>query len=115
MNLYNLLTCFLELLYPNTCLGCQELLKSRKNCICIACQFSLPKSKIIDLSNNVVHKKFWGRIPLLQAYSLYRFQRNGVLQILLHQFKYQGKDYLGEFLGKQLAISLQNNHEFFLS
>lgn len=112
MNLYNLLTCFLELLYPNTCLGCQELLKSRKNCICIACQFSLPKSKIIDLSNNVVHKKFWGRIPLLQAYSLYRFQRNGVLQILLHQFKYQGKDYLGEFLGKQLAISLQNNHEF---
>lgn len=72
----------------------------------------MPKSKIIYLSNNVVHKKFWGRIPLLQVYSLYRFQRNGVLQILLHQFKYKGKDYLGEFLDKQLAISLQNNHEF---
>ena len=30
MNLYNLLTCILDLLYPNNCLGCPELLKAEK-------------------------------------------------------------------------------------
>lgn len=112
MNVNSFFTAFFELLYPNTCACCHQLLKSPKSCVCMACQFSLPKSQILDLNDNFIHQRFWGRIPVEQAFCQYKFQKKGKLQLLMHQLKYERNELVGYFFGRQLAITLQQDEQF---
>ena len=104
---------FFELLYPNTCVCCQQLLKSDNTYICFACRFSLPKSQIIDLEDNMIHQLFAGRVPIQQAFSLYKFQKKVKLQKLMHALKYEQESTIGIFFGKQLGITLQLQNALF--
>ncbi|MGB0789277.1 MAG: ComF family protein, partial [Marinirhabdus sp.] len=50
---------------------------------------------------------FYGRFPIEHATALFRFQKKGISQKLLHQLKYRKQEkisgYLGEWLGEEIA------------
>lgn len=58
-------------------------------------------------------KKFWGRIPVLQAASYLYFQKDGRVQHLLHELKYRGKTEVGEFIGAMYGTVLKESDNLF--
>jgi ComF family protein len=59
-----------------------------------------------------VSKLFWGRIQLQNAVALYQFQKEGSVQKLIRQLKYEGGKSVGIFLGKQLGYALKESSFF---
>ncbi len=74
--------------------------------ICGYCENNLPRTRFHDDSDNLVSQLFWGRVNLKAATSFLFFRRKGVVQQLMHQFKYKGEREVGRYLGKIFAQEL---------
>ncbi|MEW7289781.1 ComF family protein [Aquimarina sp. 2304DJ70-9] len=53
-----------------------------------------------------IEKVFYGRIKIENATSLFVFQKDGLVQNLIHNLKYRGRQEIGEELGKWLGEEL---------
>jgi ComF family protein len=58
---------------------------------------------------NKVKELFFARVEIQQATSLFYYEKIGVVQQLIHQLKYQGREEVGPFFGKWMATVLQND------
>lgn len=98
-----------HLLYPNICAGCGTDL-SGKEVVCAACCASLPVTNFHMHANNPIEKIFWGRVPLLSAFSYLYFNKHSIVRQLLHQLKYQSNPEVGYFFGRRMGqVMLQSN------
>lgn len=97
---------FVGLFFPNTCCACGNLLVKGERIVCLACLHDMPFTDFHLQHDNVIAKRFWGRVDVYAATSLLHFQKGNKVQQLVHQLKYNERDdvgvYLGEMLGKQL-------------
>lgn len=62
--------------------------------------------------DNPVEQQFWGRLPIEHASAQYYFTKESVVQHLVHQFKYDGHQSLGRYLGRLMGYELQAYHRF---
>lgn len=108
----SLLNSFLYLFYPEFCLSCGAGLVSGEKVICTQCELNLPRTRFHDDHNNLVSQLFWGRIELHAATSFLFFRRKGIVQKLMHQFKYKGEKEIGFYLGKLFGQELQRSKYF---
>lgn len=92
-----------QLIYPNLCLGCETKLKKNEEFLCLDCRQSLAFTKFKSDTDNPVAKSFWGRIRMQGVTSLCHFQKEGVIQHVLHQIKYGGQSEFSEFMGEMLG------------
>lgn len=88
-----------SLLFPKVCDGCGHGLSKSESILCISCNYKLPKTNFHTYRHNPVAQKFWGRIPIKEAFSFLLFQKGNLTQRLLHGLKYQGRQDIGERLG----------------
>jgi competence protein ComFC len=95
-----------ELFFPNLCLNCDEQLNENEESICLHCRFELPLADFSNNKANNLEQTFYGRIPIEFATALLIYQRKGIVQHLIHQLKYKGKEEIGLFFGKWLANEL---------
>jgi ComF family protein len=102
----------LHLFYPHQCLGCNVDQISATDPICPACLLELPRTYYESFPENPIEKIFHGRIPVEAATSLFYFSKGHLLQQLMHALKYQGNKYIGYYLGKELAKTIQSNTRF---
>ena len=69
----------------------------------------MPKTGYGERVDNPVSRIFWGRVPVVSATSLFRFEKGSAYQTLLHDLKYRGNRraglYLGRLLGQELIQS----------
>ena len=93
----------LNLLYPNLCASCQEVLLKNENMICYNCLVDLPRSLYYQDIENPIAKLFWGKIKLEIALSAFTFIKKGKVQRLMHELKYQGNTKVGELMGIELG------------
>jgi len=98
-----MLKSFLNLLYPNLCAGCQEVLVKNENVICYNCLVDLPRSLHYQDNENPIAKLFWGKIKLEFAIAAFTFLKMGKIQKLMHELKYKGNTKVGEILGIELG------------
>ena len=96
-----------HLAFPFNCFGCGNALDEDELPICNECQSSLPLTRYWEYDDNEVAKMFWGRIPLEHATSLMYFIKDGLVQELIHQLKYNGKKEVGSILGELLGAKLK--------
>ncbi|MBF02349.1 MAG: amidophosphoribosyltransferase [Flavobacterium sp.] len=101
----------LKLLFPSLCYGCNELLLNNEKIICSSCIHHLPYTHHHLLEQNDTLNKFYGIVDLEFAYSMLYFHKEGIVQNLIHQLKYKGKQEIGTFLGLNYAPSLQHLKE----
>lgn len=106
---------FLNLLYPPTCLACQAPLAYSEKHLCVTCLASLPSAELeIPSKKRVLMQKMYGEVPLKHAFSLYYFSKEGRVQQLLHNLKYQHQTeallYLGRHFGSLLQIQGYHQH-----
>ncbi len=98
------------MLFPHTCLSCRSLLERNEEVICTQCRYALPQTSFHLQADNELARKFWGRIPLKYAFAYLRFIKKGTVQTLLHQLKYNGRQEVGEILGKWYGNELKKSN-----
>lgn len=107
--LYTLLTDFIALLYPETCVACDNTLLQKEFTICLKCRTDLPITKFEAYSPNPVEKLFWLKTSVQAATSGYFYTKKSKIQKIIHAFKYHNNPdaaiYMGEYLGDQLLSS----------
>ncbi|CAM3953145.1 ComF family protein [Mucilaginibacter galii] len=100
---------FLNLLFPRLCQACRANLLGTEELICTACLYNLPYTNFHSQPDNMVARQFWGKIDLQYAYALLYFEKGGEVQHLMHQFKYQGMQKIGNKLGEISGLQLSQN------
>lgn len=103
----------LEVFFPSTCLGCKSLLKKTEKHICFKCNYSLAETLHFKLDKNELMQKFYGRLPLEFASSMYFYQKNSAIKEIIHELKYRNKTFLGEFFAKQMIEQLKVKNQKF--
>ncbi len=75
--------------------------------ICTKCLHNLPFTEFHKHHENPVLHTFYGRVSVANATALLHYKKNGLVQQLVHQLKYKGRQEVGAFLGNMLGKSLQ--------
>lgn len=105
-----LLQDFLHLFFPDCCYSCQGILLAGERHICTACRANLPFTNFhkLNLQDNPVCQKFFGKIPIRFGTAFLKFTKSGKVQRMLHQIKYQNKPELAQILGEWYGSQLQD-------
>lgn len=104
-----MLRSLINLIYPNLCPGCNEPLLENEGVICLHCNTSLPYTNYYLDPENEIAKLFWGRIKLNFAFGSLYFVKNGKVQNLIHDLKYNNNKDIGIFLGKIIGNEINKS------
>ncbi len=99
----------MHLFYPHACEGCGHELSRTEKILCIRCSLRLPVTGFQKFAQNPVERIFWGRVPIQHATAGYFFNQQGILQSLIHGFKYRKREDIALFLGRQLGFQLKES------
>jgi ComF family protein len=97
-----------NLFFPKSCAGCHSFLLSDEKVICTLCRHEIPLTNHHKMENNEVVQKFYGRIPLEFASSLFYFHKKGNVQEMMHKLKYKGHEEISEMIGNWYAEELKH-------
>ena len=116
--LFGVLHDFIALFYPNLCVGCERNLYRDEKHLCLNCLTQLPRTNYHQVKENVIEKRFYGRVEIEYASTFLYFEKEIITQKLLHEIKYRGRKELGERLGalfgSQLADSRFNEADMII-
>ena len=100
---------FSDLLFPRSCLGCNQYLNFHEVALCLRCQIELPQTHFHQIHNNPVFKKLKLLFSLEAASAAFTFQKEGRIAHLIHRFKYNGNHQCGIILAHYLANTLNES------
>lgn len=103
---------FINLLYPQPCLACGDILGKHEDSICTSCIVNLPKTNYHLHNENPLNKIFWGRVSIEMVAAYYYFNKGNKVQNLLHQLKYKGANNVGEKIGLLYGYELLESTNF---
>lgn len=90
---------FYGLFFPRLCLSClNETIEEGENHFCVKCHFAMPYTDHFERSDNELMMHFYGRLPVTQGCAFLYFTEGGIVQQMLHNFKYRGMKEIGRQL-----------------
>jgi len=95
---------FINLLFPETCVCCEQVLSINEPPVCHSCFKDLP---IVEIDNLIAYNKLVGRVNIQKIYSYLKFNKGGKSQKILHELKYRNNPELGIYIGKSFANYLK--------
>jgi len=98
-----------NLVYPELCISCDSNPREVDDTFCLDCYSELPFANIANLNNNEFTKHFEGKINIEMGISLFIFVKQGKIQKIIKDLKYNNKSQYGNKLGTILAYSIQSN------
>lgn len=101
-----------DLFFPKVCYGCTNYLKDFEKYLCTHCRHELPLTNFHITHDATVKKVLYGRAQLENATALLRYEKQGIVQQLLHNLKYRGYEEIGKFLGEWLGEDLKTIEAF---
>ena len=97
----------INLLFPKVCYACLNLLHDNEDTICVSCRHDLPVTNFHFDDDETVKKVLYGRAKIQQGTALFRFEKKGLVQQLIHGLKYRGYEHIGFLLGNWLGSELK--------
>ena len=97
-----------KLFYPRPCYACNNNEIDNDEMICMECLYKLPYTTFESMEDNPTEKLFWGRISTSFACSIFYFEKENVLQNIIHQIKYKNEKELGIFMGKLMGLKIND-------
>ena len=91
---------------PKLCLGCRCILPTSLSQLCLECQAKLSLTHYEKFPDNPLLRLLNQRVGIEEANALCFFEKEGLMQKLIHLLKYKGQYRLGVFFGKILAERL---------
>ena len=102
----------INLFFPKVCYACHEVLNDHEQDICTDCRNNLPVTNFHFHKDNNVSKVFYARVKVEYGTALFRFEKKGLVQQLIHNLKYKGQESIGVFLGDWLGGELKTVKEY---
>ncbi|MGI6047059.1 MAG: ComF family protein [Petrimonas sp.] len=97
---------FSHLFFPNYCPVCNNKLLPSEEGVCLQCLHKLPKTNNFNEPDNLAETLLAGRFPFERVATFCVYSKQGVLQPLIHQLKYNNKKEIGILLGKLFGKDL---------
>ena len=91
---------YLDFFYPECCCGCGQRLLGSENTLCGRCMEQLAYTCHEKSGSNPLAARMKSLLPIETAAALLRFNKEGIIQALLHQLKYQNQPQIGIMLGR---------------
>lgn len=101
----------IDILYPKTCLGCDGMLQTGEDVLCTKCRHELPLTNHHLITENDSYKRLAGRIPLEKVMSMLVFEKEGIVQQIVHKLKYKGHQEVGTLLGYWYGEIIKNEFQ----
>ncbi len=102
---------FLDFVFPNFCLICNQKISRNLFSICNSCLSQIENSNQKDIDEFYKHNL--KDLNLIKNfYSRYEFVKDGQFQKVVHQLKYNGKSRIGILLGQELGKELLKQNWF---
>ena len=101
-----------SVIFPDYCSGCGLALNNEEKFLCLCCRSRLVEADIGQERDNKIVKQLYGQCDLFCATSLFYFHKNDVIQQLIHQLKYKGKEEIGLWLGRWLGEKVKSVQVF---
>jgi competence protein ComFC len=103
----------LHLIFPSTCLICENELSKFEESLCSFCQQELKYTHFEDYKiETSLDKLFWGRVNVKTTFSMLYFEKGNHTQTILHQIKYKSNLVLGKFMGEKMGEKLKMNTKY---
>lgn len=102
-----ILTDFISLFYPRTCIGCNRTLISKEEYLCLSCKLNLPTTEFHADTSNPIKKRLPTIHNLHTVFAYLKFGRRGIAQKLLHQVKYNGQEKLAVAMGEWFGYHIK--------
>tara|TARA_R110002126_G_scaffold256916_2_gene399892 strand:+ start:380 stop:1057 length:678 start_codon:yes stop_codon:yes gene_type:complete len=96
-----------NLFFPKVCNACHNLLNDYEDTICLDCRHDLPITNFHFDNNDSVAKVLYGRAKIENGTALFRFEKKGNVQRLIHNLKYKDHEHIGFVLGNWLGGELK--------
>ena len=96
-----------NLFFPKLCYACLNLLGDQEDTICLECRHDLPITNFHFDNTTSVAKILYGRAQIELGTALFRFEKKGKVQQLIHNLKYKGHEHIGFVLGNWLGGELK--------
>jgi ComF family protein len=112
MVIWQYISDFISLFFPEVCLGCKRSLLYQEEFLCAHCLYSLPYTHFHLEKDNEAAKRLWGRVPLEAVASYFYFTRGSHVQQVLHSIKYRNKFKAAEFFGRLYGSELVASEVF---
>lgn len=103
---------FLQLLFPNNCIGCGSDLPTPQDYFCIHCIYHWPRTYFERYKKNSVEKIWWGRANIQDAMTYSFFKKGSGVQQLLHLLKYKNEPRAAELMGNMMAAALKKSTHY---
>ncbi|WJS95570.1 phosphoribosyltransferase family protein [Flavobacterium johnsoniae] len=97
----------INLFFPKVCDGCRGILLQNENVFCTVCRHEMPLTQYHLDSKNEAVKKFYGKVDIQFASAFLYFNKKGMVQELIHNLKYKGREEIGTALGNWYAEDLK--------
>lgn len=97
-----------DLFFPKICHACLNVLSDNEVTICTNCRHDLPVTNFHLNNDDTVKKVLHGRAKIENATALFRFQKKGITQQLIHHLKYKGYEDISAVLGDWLGGELKS-------
>src|SRR5210317_1070540 len=97
----------INLFFPKVCYACLNLLNDNEDTICVSCRHDLPVTNFHFDNDQSIIKVLYGRANIEQGTALFRFEKQGLVQKLIHGLKYKGYEHIGFTLGNWLGGELR--------
>lgn len=102
-----MLRSLVNLFFPKVCYACHNLLDDNEDNICLNCRHDLPVTNFHFDGNPAVSKVLYGRAKIENGTALFRFEKKGSVQQLIHNLKYKNHETIGLVLGNWLGGELR--------
>ena len=110
LNLKTLINDFLNLLIPNCCIYCEEVIDDRSKILCEKCFKSIPRTDHVNTPKfNNLYNYLYKSVDIEYAFSMFYFYTDTPIRILIHYLKYKKHKEVGIFLGEMYGREILNN------
>lgn len=101
------------LVFPHLCVSCERRLIRGEEALCLHCLQDLPFTRDEEHpEDNPVARIFWGRIRIRAAAAYLLFSKEGRVQDILHNLKYNGRQDVGIVCGRLFGEILHRTPVF---
>ena len=94
----------INLIAPEACMVCGCRLGIDETVLCTPCNLHLPRTLFAsDPYNNVMARRFWGRIPIERAAALFFYEAGSEVSHIIHNLEYHNHPEVGTTMGRMAA------------
>jgi ComF family protein len=98
-----------SVIFPETCVCCNNTLFRHEIEICNYCLHQLPRSDSFNNEENRVKRLFEGRVKVQYAAALYHFHAKGRVQKIIHALKYKERKGVAVIVGRCMVEKMKEN------